>query len=64
MGRVALQILAPSDGLHVVGAPPPAAPGTPAVLPVHVAGEVQTDEFSLPQPDGGSGRDTINVSAA
>ena len=27
-------------------------------------GEVQTDEFSLPQPDGGSGRDTINVSAA
>jgi DMSO/TMAO reductase YedYZ molybdopterin-dependent catalytic subunit len=27
-------------------------------------GEVQTDEFSLPQPDGGSGRDTITVTAA
>jgi DMSO/TMAO reductase YedYZ molybdopterin-dependent catalytic subunit len=28
------------------------------------SGEVQTDAFSLPQPDGGSGRDTIQVSAA
>ncbi len=27
-------------------------------------GAVQTDEFSLPQPDGGSGRDTITVNAA
>ena len=28
------------------------------------AGQVQTDEFRLPQPDGGSGRHTIEVSAA
>ncbi|MBV9354035.1 MAG: molybdopterin-dependent oxidoreductase [Chloroflexi bacterium] len=27
-------------------------------------GEVQSDEFSLPQPDGGSGRDTITIGAA
>jgi DMSO/TMAO reductase YedYZ molybdopterin-dependent catalytic subunit len=27
-------------------------------------GEVQTEAFSLPQPDGGSGRDTIAISAA
>jgi DMSO/TMAO reductase YedYZ molybdopterin-dependent catalytic subunit len=27
-------------------------------------GEVQTDEFQLPQPDGGSGRDAISVFAA
>ena len=26
-------------------------------------GEVQTDEFQLPQPDGASGRDTISVAA-
>ena len=28
------------------------------------AGEVQTDEFQLPQPDGASGRDVISVAAA
>ena len=27
-------------------------------------GEVQTDEFQLPQPDGASGRDSISVTAA
>ena len=27
-------------------------------------GEVQTDEFQLPQPDGASGRDVISVAAA
>jgi hypothetical protein len=28
------------------------------------AGNVQTEEFQLPQPDGASGRDSITVSAA
>jgi DMSO/TMAO reductase YedYZ molybdopterin-dependent catalytic subunit len=28
------------------------------------AGDVQTEEFQLPQPDGASGRDSITVSAA
>ena len=28
------------------------------------AGQVQAEEFQLPQPDGGSGRDSISVSAA
>ena len=28
------------------------------------SGEIQTDEFRLPQPDGASGRDTITVGAA
>jgi hypothetical protein len=27
-------------------------------------GEVQTETFSLPQPDGGSGRHTIEVQSA
>jgi DMSO/TMAO reductase YedYZ molybdopterin-dependent catalytic subunit len=43
------------------------APGDAVTLVVRVTdgtGEVQTDEFSLPQPDGGSGRDTIQVRAA
>jgi hypothetical protein len=27
-------------------------------------GEIQTDDFQLPQPDGASGRDEVTVSAA
>jgi DMSO/TMAO reductase YedYZ molybdopterin-dependent catalytic subunit len=43
------------------------ASGATATLVVRATdgtGEVQTDAFSLPQPDGGSGRDTITVQAA
>jgi len=43
------------------------APGGAATLVVRAtdgSGEVQTEEFRLPQPDGGSGRHTIEVAAA
>jgi DMSO/TMAO reductase YedYZ molybdopterin-dependent catalytic subunit len=43
------------------------SPGTTAVLVVRATdgtGTVQTDEFSLPQPDGATGRHSITVHAA
>jgi len=43
------------------------SPGGTAVLVVRAtdgSGEVQTETFSLPQPDGASGRDSISVRAA
>jgi DMSO/TMAO reductase YedYZ molybdopterin-dependent catalytic subunit len=43
------------------------APGDPTTLVVRASdgtGEVQTDEFSLAQPDGASGRDSVQVRAA
>ena len=43
---------------------PAAATLTITVRATDGTGDVQTEEFQLPQPDGASGRDSITVSAA
>ena len=42
---------------------PPGAQLSLQVRAIDGSGAIQTDVFSLPQPDGGSGRHTIQVSA-
>ena len=39
-------------------------PVTLTVRATDGTGEVQPDEFQLPQPDGGQGRDSISVTSA
>ena len=43
---------------------PAAASLTITVRATDGTGDVQTEEFQLPQPDGASGRDSITISAA
>jgi hypothetical protein len=43
---------------------PPGSGLTLGVRATDGSGEVQTDDFQLPQPDGATGRDEISVSAA